>query len=125
MARKFLIIDGTFRFGNVDYHKDLLPKKGNSQSLMSHVLSPVKQVDPIISGGGRWSVDNGKKILYLWGSSMDFGYAKPEDIKKAIESEDTWISQSLNGFEVMHSPMHSDGLPPADTFTLLTTLIIE
>lgn len=124
MARKFLLLNGAFRMGNVSYHKDLLPQKASSIHSMFN-RPKVQEPEPVTKGGGRWDTDNEKKILFLWGSSMDFGYAEPEEIKKALESEGTWISQSLNGYQVMHSPVHSDILPKLDTFTLLTTLKLD
>lgn len=94
--------------GNVGYHSELASRLD-------------KQTLPVL-GGGRWDVDPEKKIVYLWGASMDFGYAKPEYIKTAMESEETWISQSLHGFQVKHSPIISDTLPDLETFVDLLVI---
>lgn len=102
MAKKFIINKEKFIMGNVDFHKDLV-------SRMTDINLPTL-------GGGRWDADKDKKVLYLWGASFDFGYAKPEQIKTAMESEETWISQSLHGFQVKHSPIISDTLPDLETF---------
>ena len=94
--------------GNVGYHSDLASRLD-------------KETLPVL-GGGRWDVDHEKKIFYLWGASVDYGYAQPEQIKRAIQSPDTWISNSLNDFEVMHSPIISDYAPDEETFTKLLVL---
>lgn len=56
--KKFIISNqGELILGDVVYHRDLLP----SNQYSCH-------------GGGFWEVDNNNKILYLSGSSSDFGY---------------------------------------------------
>jgi len=108
MARKFIITAEKFIMGNVSYHNELVPRISNEKI-------------PVL-GGGRWDVDKEKKIVYLWGASMDYGFAYPEQIKKAMLSEETWISQSLHEFQVKHSPIISDQLPDLDTFTDLLVI---
>jgi hypothetical protein len=109
MAKKFIITAEKFIMGNVDFHKDLV-------SRMRTDTFPTL-------GGGRWDADKDKKILYLWGESHDFGFARPEQIKTAMESEETFMSQSLHGFQVKYSGITSYTLPDLDTFTDL--LIID
>lgn len=94
--------------GNVGYHSELASKL-NIETL------------PVL-GGGRWDVDQEKKIVYLWGASMDYGFADPKQIKRAMLSEETWISQSLHQFQVKHSPIISDYLPDSETFVDLLVI---
>lgn len=57
---KFIITqDGTMKFGDVLYHKDLIP--GNEMTCC---------------GGGFWTIDNQRGIIILYGQSYDFG--KPD-----------------------------------------------
>jgi hypothetical protein len=108
MARKFIITPSRFVMGNVDFHKELVPRMA-------------KDDEPVL-GGGRWETDKEKRVLFLWGISSDFGFAQPEQIKKAIESPETWISQSLLGWKVMHSGLVSNDLPSMEHFTDLTVV---
>lgn len=56
--KKFIITkQGDLILGDVCYHRDLLPSNQYS-----------------CYGGGFWEVDNEKRVLYLSGSSSDFGY---------------------------------------------------
>lgn len=55
--KKFIITkDGAMIFGDVEYHKDLLPKG-----------------DCECCGGGFWTIDNQRGIILLYGASFDFG----------------------------------------------------
>ena len=108
MARKFIVTDKQFVHANVEFHMDMI----NSLSDKSR---------PVL-GGGRWHIDESRKILYLWGESVDFGYARPEDIKRALEAEDTWISPRIEGFTVMHSPIIMANMPEAEDFEPLMIL---
>lgn len=57
---KFIITQGgCLRFGDVLYHKDLIPEQ-----------------DYTCLGGGFWAVDNQRGIIVLYGQSYDFG--KPD-----------------------------------------------
>ena len=54
---KFIITeDGTLRFGDVEYHRDLIPEG-----------------DATCHGGGFWTIDNQQGIIILHGRSFDFG----------------------------------------------------
>lgn len=107
MARKFIVTDTQFIMGNVGLHMDLLSKRTEKLPVL---------------GGGRWDMDSGRKILYLWGESVDYGYAKPEDIKRAIESGDTYIRPDMEGWTVMHSPVIMANQPEVEDFEVLMIL---
>jgi len=66
MAKKWIIQDGNLRLGHVDLHKELKSKTGNA-----------------VKGGGYWELDKEKKIIYLYGKSIDFGQCKLDDIINA------------------------------------------
>ncbi len=108
MAKKFIITKDKFIMGNVGYHADLASRLN-------------KETLPVL-GGGRWDVDKDEKILYLWGASVDYGFAEPGQIRKALESEETFISPSLDEFKVLHSSIISDYIPDKETFTELLIL---
>lgn len=108
MARKFIVTEKQFVYANVELHMDMIKSLSDKER-------------PIL-GGGRWDIDEGKKIFYLWGESVDFGYAQPEDIKRAIESDDTWISPRLEGFTVLHSPIIMANMPEPEDFQVLMIL---
>lgn len=108
--------------GNVELHKDLC-KSGRGRSRVG-MLTLVREqereeAEPVL-GGGYWDTDHENKVLYLWGSSVDFGFAKPEDIAERLKT--AWISSGLNGYTVMHSGVCAPVLPPVDTFSVLTIL---
>lgn len=103
MAQKFLLNGGQFKMGNVILHMELSKDHSTTE------------------GGGRFYIDREQKCLFLWGESVDYGYAEPENIKKHILESHT-ISPSLDGYKVMHSPMIQDGIPDEDTFTELLVL---
>ena len=65
---KWIIEDGELIIGKVAFHKDL-------------ALDKTK-----VKGGGWFSFDSKKNTFYLYASSEDFGYAKLEDVKNAVES---------------------------------------
>lgn len=108
MARKFIVTEKQFVYANVELHMDMIKNLSDKER-------------PVL-GGGRWHIDESKKVFYLWGESVDFGYAKPEDIKRAIEAEDTWITPRLEGFVVMHSPVIMANMPDEEDFTELMVL---
>lgn len=120
MARKFIITDNKFLYGNVELHMELVPRKPRARVGLSTFGPPQSsQADDTIKvlGGGRWHPDAENKILYLWGASTDFGYAEPELIKKAIASPETWMSLSMEGWQIKHSPIIANNLPEVSTFT--------
>lgn len=121
MARKFIITEDKFLYGNVMLHMELIPRKSAPMAKLSGYLSKPtgSQADESVKvlGGGRWHTDEENKILYLWGDSTDFGYAKPEDIKKAIASPETWISASMEGWKIKHSPEIGADFPNIGRFT--------
>jgi hypothetical protein len=102
MARKFIITATDFRMADVELHSDLCKNLKN------------------VLGGGLWFIDRETNILYLWGASMDFGYAYPAAIKEALPN--ALISPSLDGFKVMHSPIVTKQFPELSTFTEIYTL---
>jgi hypothetical protein len=114
MARKFIVTSKRFMMGNVEFHSELARKINTKE-------------EPVL-GGGKWDFDEHRKELFLWGLSTDFGQATPEQIKTAIESDDTFISIHLEGFAVLHSPvcdaitLTSPVPPERSTFTQLTTV---
>lgn len=120
MARKFIITDNKFLYGNVELHMELIPRERASHSRLpfhsSMTTRPKADESVKVLGGGRWHTDNENKILYLWGASTDFGYADPEQIKKAIESPETWISLSMTGWQIKHSVIISNELPSLESF---------
>lgn len=103
MARKFIVTIDRFVMGNVDYHKDLVSRGSGDAS------------KPVL-GGGRWETDNDNNILYLWGSSVDYGWASPEQVKRAIESEETYISHSMEGWQIKYSGIISNDMPEISSF---------
>lgn len=68
MHKKFIIYDGSIRLGHVDFHKELGPDKS------------------LIKGGGWWHWDKENNIMYLYSSSMDFGYVDRNLLIDAIEN---------------------------------------
>lgn len=123
MARKFIISMDRFLMGNVELHMDLMPRKKESDPVSGLSLNVSgKDTHFQVLGGGRWHTDKEKKILYLWGESIDFGYAEPLAIKRAIESPETFVSPTMEGWIVMHSPVISNNMPDEDTFEKLTVI---
>jgi hypothetical protein len=108
MARKFIVTDKQFIYANVELHMDMVKNLSDKER-------------PVL-GGGRWDIDEGKRVMYLWGESIDYGYAKPDDIKRAIEGEDTWVSPRLEGFTVLHSPIIMASRPEEEDFEVLMIL---
>lgn len=63
---KFIITeDGTLKFGDVEYHRDLIP-----------------QGDSTCHGGGFWHLDNRRQIILLYGRSYDFGVPEFSNLRK-------------------------------------------
>lgn len=87
MAKKFIINNGNFVLGHVEYHKELAKDHSTTK------------------GGGYWNIDLDNKILYLDDESADFGPAKKEDIVEAFKTG--LFSPSLAGFKVMHKGPYS------------------
>ena len=83
MHKKFIIYDGSIRLGHVDFHKELGPDKS------------------LIKGGGWWYFDKENNIMYLYSSSMDFGYVNREDLIDAIENG--MMRPSLEKVRFFHS----------------------
>lgn len=121
MARKFIISENKFIMGNVQLHMDLIPRQQPNTSFAPLARAP-KVEKMVVIGGGRWETDKEKKILYLWGASMDYGYAEPAHIKRAVESPETLISPFMEGWDVLHSPVISNDMPEIETFTKLTVI---
>lgn len=83
MHKKFIIYDGSIRLGHVDFHKELGPDKS------------------LIRGGGWWHLDKEKDIMYLYSSSMDFGYVTRENLIDAIQNG--MLRPSLKNTKFFHS----------------------
>lgn len=115
MARKFIISEDKFIMGNVELHMDLIPRQQPNTHNNPFHKAP-KEEPMVVLGGGRWETDNDNKILYLWGASTDYGYAEPEKIKHAIASPETWISQSMTGWQIKHAPIIINTLPDLSAF---------
>jgi hypothetical protein len=73
---KFIVEGNELIIGKCTYHKQLATD-----------ITKVK-------GGGLWEWDRDNKVVTLYGSSDDFGYAKPEDIKACIEAGNVFLSYS-------------------------------
>jgi glyoxylase-like metal-dependent hydrolase (beta-lactamase superfamily II) len=83
MHKKFIIYDGSIRLGHVDFHKELGPDKS------------------LIKGGGWWHWDKENNIMYLYSSSMDFGYVDRNILIDAIENG--MMRPSLEETKFFHS----------------------
>lgn len=103
MANKFIITaDNKIRLDNVLYHKDLLHYK-------DELITPVE-------GGGFYLVDEASKMLFLWGTSSDFGMAKPQEIIKAIENTEL---TEYKCFDVFYCPRIMSSCPDFEQFRFL------
>lgn len=131
MAQKFIVTDTRMLMGNVDYHKDLLPKKGNlTGTPMIHSIlmdrmhnhHQAETPEENIKGGGWWHIDHEDKALYLWGASSDFGPAFQDDIVEAIDKPDTWLSPSIEGYKVMYSGRIATTLPDKASFIEISVI---
>lgn len=67
MAHKFIINGKLFLYGNVDLHEEL------------------KEEHEETRGGGYFYINPITKNMYLYGSSVDFGQARKEDIINAFK----------------------------------------
>lgn len=83
MANKFIINNGNFILGDVEYHRRLAEDHSTTK------------------GGGWFHIDEKNKILYLYSESMDFGKASEANIIDAFENG--LYAPSLEGFKVLHS----------------------
>lgn len=64
--QKFIITkDGELRFGDVEYHKDLIPYG-----------------DTDCFGGGFWKINHSRMCIELYGRSYDFGPADMDDVHR-------------------------------------------
>ena len=77
---KFIIKGDELRIGRVGKHEELA---GND--------------DSDVKGGGWWHYDKETNILYLYGSSFDYGQVKAEDF------EDIWVQPSLENAKIFFS----------------------
>lgn len=66
MARKYIIQDGDMRMGDVEMHYQLTDKTNPKHTL----------------GGGYWYIPDDRKVLYLYGKSIDFGDLTIEQLKE-------------------------------------------
>jgi len=98
-----MLTDGHFSMSaSINYHSELVKDRSTAK------------------GGGRWHLDEENKTLYLWGASSDFGYAKPEDIKKYLLEGVMPIQ--FEGYKVMHSAIVSNQMPDLNAFKELCVL---
>lgn len=70
---KFIVEGDNLIIAKVTFHKDLVIDKDQ------------------VKGGGWWKRDG--DIFILHGSSFDFGSAKVEDIKAAVDARKVWSDQ--------------------------------
>lgn len=69
LAPKFIVQDNKLIIGQAEFHVDL------------------KIDDKIeVNGGGWWKLEPSSKTFTFYGTSMDFGKAKVEDIQACIKS---------------------------------------
>lgn len=71
---KFIVEGDNLIIAKCTFHKQL-------------VTDPAK-----VKGGGLWDWDKEKKEFLLYGDSVDFGYAEPEDIKICIMAGNVFLS---------------------------------
>ena len=82
MAQKFLVVDDSFKMGfSVEYHRELLPSKSNYRE---------------IHGGGWFHISDSRKLVFLYGSSEEFGTASQERILASLK--ESLLSVSLAGY---------------------------
>lgn len=72
---KFIVEGNNLVIGKCTFHKQ-----------MAENIADVK-------GGGLWKWDKENKIFRLYGTSDDFGYASPDDIKACIESGNVFFDR--------------------------------
>lgn len=76
MPRKFIISNSGLITGNVSYHFELA--RGEQGVL----------------GGGYWEVDEEKKILFLYGTSIDYRSVSLADVVMALKSKPITVRYS-------------------------------
>lgn len=81
--RKFIINDGYLKLANVEIHMQIAKNHDTTK------------------GGGFWDCDKERKILFLWGTSIEYGSALKDDIIKALTEKQ--ISNFYNEFDVYYS----------------------
>lgn len=89
MANKWIIINGKFRMGVVEFHRDLIKD----------------EKDPVVAGGGYWHIDPHSKSVWLYSTSEQYKSAPKDVIVKALG--ESWISSRLNGFKFWISTSES------------------
>lgn len=82
MAKKYILVNGELRIGDVERHEDL------------------KRPDDVVTGGGLWHIDTLNRKIYLYGASTQFPVVRREDIIKAVEAEA--YPKELNDFTFYH-----------------------
>lgn len=93
MACKFVISNGEIFFATVSYHSEIL--KDNTKTI----------------GGGWWHWDEEKKIIYLYGTSSDFGSVTKEQIAEA------WKNSLISPFWEGCTFIYSDRLKLDDVLS--------
>lgn len=71
---KFIVEGNNLVIGKCTFHKQLATDPAN------------------VKGGGMWDWDRDQKEVFLYGDSVDFGFAKPEDIKACINAGNVFLS---------------------------------
>jgi len=99
MAHKFILNNGFIKLGNVNYHEELAQDHNTTK------------------GGGLWDMDEQNNILYLWGSSSEYGPAQPEDIEKCFKS--VHAASVYRGYTIMHSEWLATYRPRAEKFKVV------
>jgi hypothetical protein len=87
--RKYIISDGKLIQGMVEIHAELTSNNPGGK----------------VTGGGIVYFDDDSKSLYLYGSSMDFGQPKMEEVAEAIKT----ARADIKSVDVYWSPQESLG----------------
>lgn len=88
MYKKWIIIGNEFRLGHVDYHADLVSKDEKLTVL----------------GGGYWLINFDKNSILLYSKSEKYGSCIIDDIKKILNSEESYINDKLKSMKWYFSP---------------------
>ena len=79
---KFIVFGGNIYFGNVAFHKDLIPKNAPRFNK--------------VAGGGIIEIFRDDKVVGLAGQSYDFGPADKQAIKTILSQQDKLIDFLFN-----------------------------
>ena len=94
---KYIIEDGKLFIGKVTFHKELAENINN------------------VKGGGFFHFDTETNTFYLYGKSHDFGQAKIEDVKNAVNNGFAGAKHRYNRYKNFNF-IYSEGSTLADVF---------